>query len=148
MNFMLQTRRRRFTLYALTIVAGMVVSCLVLAVIGYNSNQKLPSGPEITGRMTPIDKVRLAEALHLKAELGDLDARARFSIKPDEDRKRAGEMPPGCDCARVVLGKIYPNQCRLYGKACTPRTPIGPCMVSDEGACRIWWAGGIRESAA
>ena len=71
MNFMLQTRRRRFTLYALTIVAGMVVSCLVLAVIGYNSNQKLPSGPEITDRMTPIDKVRLAEALHLKAELGD-----------------------------------------------------------------------------
>jgi len=71
MNFMLQTRRRRFTLYALTIVAGMVVSCLVLAVIGYNSNQKLPSGPEINDRMTPIDKVRLAEALHLKAELGD-----------------------------------------------------------------------------
>ncbi len=82
----------------------------------------------------------------LKAELGDLDARARFSIKPDEDRKRAGEMPPGCDCARVVLGKIYPNECILYGKACTPRKPIGPCMVSDEGACRIWWASGVRES--
>ena len=71
MNFMLQTRRRRFALYALTIVAGMVVSCLVLAVIGYNSNQKLPSGPEITDRMTPLDKVRLEEALHLKSELGD-----------------------------------------------------------------------------
>ena len=61
-------------------------------------------------------------------------------------RKRAGEMPPGCDCASVVLGKIYPNQCRLYGAACTPRSPIGPCMVSDEGACRIWWSGGVRES--
>ncbi|RLE18496.1 MAG: hydrogenase formation protein HypD [Actinobacteria bacterium] len=84
----------------------------------------------------------------LKAELGDLDARVRFSIKPDEDRKRAGEMPPGCDCARVVLGKIYPNECILYGKACTPRKPIGPCMVSDEGACRIWWASGVRESIA
>jgi len=82
----------------------------------------------------------------LKAELGDLDARVRFSINPDEDRKRAGEMPPGCDCARVVLGKIYPNECILYGKACTPRKPIGPCMVSDEGACRIWWASGLRES--
>jgi hydrogenase expression/formation protein HypD len=81
----------------------------------------------------------------LKPELGDLDARARFSIRPDEDRKRAGEMPPGCDCARVVLGKIYPNQCILYGRACTPRKPIGPCMVSDEGACRIWWASGVRE---
>ena len=63
----------------------------------------------------------------------------------DDSRKRAGEMPPGCDCARVVLGKIYPNECRLYGKACTPRNPVGPCMVSDEGACRIWWASGVRE---
>jgi len=81
----------------------------------------------------------------LKQEFAELDARIRFSIRPDEDRKRAGEMPPGCDCARVVLGKIYPNQCILYGRACTPRKPIGPCMVSDEGACRIWWASGVRE---
>ena len=83
----------------------------------------------------------------LKQELAALDARVRFAIEPDEDRKRAGEMPPGCDCARVVLGKIYPNECILYGRACTPRKPIGPCMVSDEGACRIWWASGIREPA-
>jgi hydrogenase expression/formation protein HypD len=75
------------------------------------------------------------------------DARRRFPSYADNSRKRAGEMPPGCDCARVVLGKIYPNECRLYGVACTPRKPIGPCMVSDEGACRIWWAGGVRERA-
>lgn len=75
------------------------------------------------------------------------DARLRFASHADAARKRAGEMPPGCDCARVVLGKIYPNECRLYGVACTPRHPIGPCMVSDEGACRIWWAGGIRAPA-
>ena len=61
-------------------------------------------------------------------------------------RKRAGEMPPGCDCAHVVLGKIYPNECRLFGLACTPRKPVGPCMVSDEGACRIWWSNGVREN--
>jgi hydrogenase expression/formation protein HypD len=81
----------------------------------------------------------------LKPEFAAIDARVRFAIEPAEDRKRAGEMPPGCDCARVVLGKIYPNQCILYGRACTPRKPIGPCMVSDEGACRIWWASGVRE---
>ena len=75
------------------------------------------------------------------------DARKLFPSYADDARKRAGEMPPGCDCAQVVLGKIYPNECRLFGKACTPRNPIGPCMVSDEGACRIWWAGGMRESA-
>lgn len=82
----------------------------------------------------------------LKPAYAAYDARLRFDIKPDEDRKRGGEMPPGCDCARVVLGKIYPNECILYGKACTPRKPIGPCMVSDEGACRIWWSTGVRES--
>jgi len=74
------------------------------------------------------------------------DARTRFRSYADESRKRVGEMPPGCDCAQVVLGKIYPNQCRLYGAACTPRKPIGPCMVSDEGACRIWWSAGYREN--
>ena len=75
----------------------------------------------------------------------DHDARKRFPSYADDARKRAGEMPPGCDCAKVVLGRIYPNECRLYGAACTPRTPIGPCMVSDEGDCRIWWSGGMRE---
>ena len=74
------------------------------------------------------------------------DARKLFPSYADDARKRAGQMPPGCDCAQVVLGKIYPNECRLFGKACIPRNPIGPCMVSDEGACRIWWAGGMRES--
>ena len=73
------------------------------------------------------------------------DARQRLADTTAGDRKRAGEMPPGCDCARVVLGRIYPNQCRLYGRGCNPRHPIGPCMVSDEGACRIWWASGVRE---
>lgn len=74
------------------------------------------------------------------------DGRRRFESYADDSRKRVGEMPPGCDCARVVLGKIYPNQCRLYGRACTPRKPIGPCMVSDEGACRIWWSSGYRDN--
>jgi hypothetical protein len=71
MNYMIQTRSRRFVLYGLTIVARILVSCIVLALIGYNSNQKLSEGPEITNRMTPLDKVRLSEALHLKIELGD-----------------------------------------------------------------------------
>ena len=83
----------------------------------------------------------------LRPEYAAHDARARFPSYADDSRKRVGEMPPGCDCARVVLGKLYPNQCRLYGLACTPRKPIGPCMVSDEGACRIWWASGHRDNA-
>lgn len=75
------------------------------------------------------------------------DARRLFPDYNAGARRRMGEMPPGCDCAKVVLGKIYPNECRLYGTACTPRNPVGPCMVSDEGACRIWMAGGGIEAA-
>lgn len=80
----------------------------------------------------------------LKPAFAKHDARRLFADHAEPARRRAGEMPPGCDCAQVVLGKIYPNQCRIYGRACTPRNPVGPCMVSDEGACRIWWAGGVR----
>jgi hydrogenase expression/formation protein HypD len=83
----------------------------------------------------------------LKPHLAAHNARDLFSSHEDPARKHIGEMPAGCDCSRVVLGKIYPNQCKLYGLACTPRSPIGPCMVSDEGACRIWWAGGVRDRA-
>ena len=84
----------------------------------------------------------------LNKDYQQYDARRQFaSLNNDhEARRRAGTMPPGCDCARVVLGKCYPSECRLFGSACTPRTPIGPCMVSDEGACRIWWSSGVRES--
>jgi len=82
----------------------------------------------------------------LTREYAGHDARIIYSGYRDEARKRAGEMPPGCDCARVVLGKIYPTECKLYGAACTPRNPIGPCMVSDEGACRIWWSS-VRKPA-
>lgn len=83
----------------------------------------------------------------LRADFAQHDARRRFADHADPERRRIGEMPPGCDCARVVLGKRYPNQCRLYGSACTPRHPIGPCMVSDEGACRIWLSSGVEYAA-
>ncbi|MBK9392780.1 MAG: hydrogenase formation protein HypD [Uliginosibacterium sp.] len=73
------------------------------------------------------------------------DAAARFPLSAGSERRRAGEMPPGCDCAEVLLARKAPDQCRLYGTACTPEHPVGPCMVSDEGACHIWWAAGLRK---
>jgi hydrogenase expression/formation protein HypD len=84
----------------------------------------------------------------LKEQFARHDARIAMPAPPGVARKRAGEMPPGCDCARVVLGKVTPTECRLYGAACTPRHPIGPCMVSDEGACHIWWTSGFRAGSA
>lgn len=80
----------------------------------------------------------------LQQHLHHHDARLRYS-RYDRSNEAANEMPPGCDCARVVLGRCYPDQCRLYGTACTPADPIGPCMVSDEGACRIWWSHGLHK---
>lgn len=88
-----------------------------------------------------------ASGFSLKPAYANHDARLRFQSITSQNRPHAGEMPPGCDCTSVLLGQCKPNACRLYGKACTPQSPIGPCMVSDEGACRIWWNGGIRHHA-
>ena len=82
-----------------------------------------------------------ASGFELAERFAKYDARRIFAGYETEGRNRSGEMPPGCDCARVVLGKIYPDECKLFNTACTPRHPIGPCMVSDEGACRIWRTG-------
>ncbi len=87
-----------------------------------------------------------ASGYQLRAPYADHDARLRYPSEMSEGRRRAGEMPPGCACADVVLGRIYPSDCKLYGGACVPRQPVGPCMVSDEGACRIWWSAGARGS--
>ena len=80
----------------------------------------------------------------LKNKYKQHNARLVFPDYEQSARRHIGEMPPGCDCANVVLGRRYPDQCKLYGTTCTPGEPIGPCMVSDEGACRIWWTHGLR----
>jgi hydrogenase expression/formation protein HypD len=82
----------------------------------------------------------------LKTKYAAHDARLVFKDYSVNTRRRIGEMPAGCDCAKVVLGKIYPDQCQLYATACHPENPIGPCMVSDEGACHIWWNTRLRNS--
>ncbi|MCY3413838.1 MAG: hydrogenase formation protein HypD [Candidatus Heimdallarchaeota archaeon] len=46
-------------------------------------------------------------------------------------------LAKGCLCGSVVLGKVDPITCPHFMKRCTPETAIGPCMVSDEGTCRI-----------
>lgn len=73
--------------------------------------------------------------LFLRGGLSSLDARRRFKV---EIRPEKGDLPPGCSCHLVMLGKIYPTGCPLFGKKCTPSTPYGPCMVSQEGTCLIW----------
>ena len=79
----------------------------------------------------------------LKQRYAAIDARNKFQHLIPENTAQQN-MPAGCDCSKVVLGKISPMECPLYQTACTPANPIGPCMVSDEGACHIWWSAGYR----
>jgi hydrogenase expression/formation protein HypD len=45
----------------------------------------------------------------------------------------------GCRCSDVIMGRIIPTECPLFGKICTPLNAIGSCMVSSEGACSIYY---------
>jgi len=73
-------------------------------------------------------------ALQLRESLKDFDARAKFDVKVEQGR----DILLGCECHLVIIGKIKPNECPMFMKACTPAKPIGACMVSSEGTCRVW----------
>lgn len=68
--------------------------------------------------------------LALKAEFAAYDAAKRFGLSPVEH-----DTPTPCRCGDVICGLLEPAQCPLFGTACTPESPTGPCMVSGEGAC-------------
>lgn len=55
------------------------------------------------------------------------------------------EEPRGCACGDVIRGKIHPGACMLFGDRCTPSDPVGPCMVSSEGACAAYYRYGVRK---
>lgn len=48
-------------------------------------------------------------------------------------------LPRGCKCADVITGRIDPDSCPMFATSCNPVSPYGPCMVSAEGACGIWY---------
>lgn len=72
--------------------------------------------------------------LELRNEYKNFDARERFHVPEIEDR-----AIKGCACGEVLTGKISPHDCSLFGRACTPLNPVGPCMVSHEGACAAYY---------
>lgn len=73
--------------------------------------------------------------LKLRPEYAHLDAREKLGVRIDASPR---DLPPGCSCHLVMLGKIDPPGCPLFGRTCTPADPHGPCMVSQEGTCNIW----------
>lgn len=60
---------------------------------------------------------------------------ARFDAKRKFPVKVGKPKPTACRCGEVIRGLIEPDECPLFGKACTPQHAVGPCMVSSEGAC-------------
>ena len=77
--------------------------------------------------------------LRLRDEFAPLDARERFEI----DLKRLwGHAPPtllqSCICGDIMAGIATPSDCDLFGQECLPGNPVGACMVSNEGTCKIW----------
>jgi hydrogenase expression/formation protein HypD len=72
--------------------------------------------------------------LDIRPEYAALDARVRVPVTIPEPREI-----PGCQCGEVLRGATLPFNCKLFGRACTPEHPIGPCMVSSEGSCAAYY---------
>nr|WP_304509937.1 hydrogenase formation protein HypD [Anaerotignum sp.] len=69
-------------------------------------------------------------ALVLKGKYKRLDAKNEFNIS-EETKVR----PSPCQCSEIILGLKAPYECKQFGIYCTPENPMGPCMISSEGAC-------------
>jgi hydrogenase expression/formation protein HypD len=83
-------------------------------------------------------------ALRLREAFAKYDAERRFPVVTEPARDN-----PACECGAILRGVKRPTECRLFGTACTPETPIGSCMVSAEGACAAHWTyGRFREDTA
>ena len=72
-------------------------------------------------------------ALKLTASLEEFDAEKRFSDILAEVPHACSQLP--CRCGDVITGRLTAEQCPLFAKRCVPEDPVGPCMVSSEGAC-------------
>jgi hydrogenase expression/formation protein HypD len=75
-----------------------------------------------------------ASGLELKPEFAKYDAKQVFDLN-----FQTKPAPKGCKCGEIIQGKKTPEDCPLFGKACTPTKAIGPCMVSSEGTCSAWY---------
>ncbi|MBL39191.1 MAG: hydrogenase formation protein HypD [Xanthomonadales bacterium] len=72
--------------------------------------------------------------LRIKREYQRFDAEKRFEMVELDVRENAA-----CQCPAVIRGVKKPTDCEIFGTVCTPRNPIGSCMVSDEGACAAYY---------
>jgi hydrogenase expression/formation protein HypD len=77
--------------------------------------------------------------LELRKEWDHLNARHRFRIDTAAvGGKTRNVLADRCICGRIMAGLARPSDCGLFGKECRPESPVGACMVSSEGSCKIW----------
>jgi len=72
--------------------------------------------------------------LRIRPRYADHDATRAFPVQVE-----TAHRPTGCRCGEVLRGVVTPPQCPLFRRVCTPQNPIGPCMVSAEGACAAYY---------
>jgi len=75
--------------------------------------------------------------LAIRERFARFDAQPRLSLVVPNTKE-----PAGCLCGQILKGITTPPHCPLFGRRCTPASPIGPCMVSSEGTCSAWFAYG------
>ncbi len=75
--------------------------------------------------------------MKLRSGYEQYDARRQYEDILQEIWDMEIQEPKGCMCGEVLRGVANPEECGLFARACTPRTPVGPCMVSGEGGCNI-----------
>jgi len=75
--------------------------------------------------------------LFIRREFSLLDAEKALKLKTK--KYKASPRQKKCRCAEVLKGRINPDACPLFAKLCNPDNPIGPCMVSGEGACNAYY---------
>ncbi|MBD3227984.1 MAG: hydrogenase formation protein HypD [Candidatus Lokiarchaeota archaeon] len=71
----------------------------------------------------------------IKEDYSMFNARKKFDINIE----KSVDIRPGCCCHLIMTGRLAPTECKLFKKVCTPEHPYGPCMVSNEGTCHIWF---------
>jgi len=76
-------------------------------------------------------------SLELRSKFEKYDARKKYEEILKELQSKQFHEPEGCLCGELLRGLVSPFECPLFGQACTPETPVGPCMVSIEGSCNI-----------
>jgi hydrogenase expression/formation protein HypD len=83
--------------------------------------------------------------LQLREEWAAFDARRRFSIDVSGLKlPAASQLSRRCLCGKIMVGLVEPTDCPLFGRECLPESPVGACMVSSEGTCKIWHQYGGR----